>query len=102
MGKKEKVNLPKQTNAQEYSSLKERLETNVTEIQNVFKKDTDFSIRKFKIGGNHPAVAIFISSLVDKDLINRDVIRPIQESSAVIERNKNESFLHWLLDYVLY
>lgn len=85
-----------------YSNLNVSLEKNLKEVQNVFKNDTDFSLRKFHLAGSIPAAAVFISSLVDKEVINRDIIRPIQESSITLERRENEQFLPSLLADVLY
>jgi spore germination protein KA len=79
--------------------LTQWLEDNLLSIHSVFGKDTDFSTRRFHIGGRVPAVVICISSLVDKEVVNRDIIRPLQ---VVSEVQQPYSGLDWLLDDILY
>jgi spore germination protein KA len=74
------------------------LDDNLLAIQNVFAKDTDFSSRRFHIGGRISAAVIFISSLADKEVVNRDIIHPLQ----VLIMPDTHSGLEWLLEEVLY
>ncbi|MFT4414191.1 spore germination protein [Fredinandcohnia humi] len=86
----------------ESNNLKESLEENFKSIQGIFKMDIDFSNKNFQIGGSIPAVAIFISSLVNKEIINRDIIKPLQEKEKETFINIEKGFLlKWLLEDVL-
>ncbi|CAM3403798.1 hypothetical protein [Marinicrinis lubricantis] len=69
-------------------------------FSNVFQQDMDFSIRTFYLFRKVPAAAVFISSMVDKDQINQDILKPLQEKSQ--PRTKPVSLTPWLLDDVLY
>lgn len=89
--------------------LKKNMNENATEVKNVFQKDSDFSTRKFHLYGTTPAMAIFISSLVDIEKINRDIIRPLQGKKQDSKTegdsssdSKKENLLQLLLDDVLY
>ncbi|WP_102346324.1 spore germination protein [Bacillus sp. Marseille-P3661] len=86
-----------------YSNLQDGLQSNLNAIRNVFKNDSDFFYRSFHIAGTIPSVAIYIGSLVDKEVINRDVIQPLQEHrNAPVTNNESKAYLEWLLDDVLY
>ncbi len=88
----------KQVSAQ----LKMEVAENLADIQTIFQKDSDFTFRKFHIGGKIPGVSIFISSLVDNEMINRDIIRPLQEPFKDENVDRGDSYIQWLLDDVLY
>jgi len=94
--------------------LKKGINDNVADVKNIFQNDSDFISRKFQLCGTITAEALFISTIVDTDKINRDIIRPLQEKrqdpitdftpltlDKKQERRKKD-FLQWLLDDVLY
>lgn len=94
--------------------LKKGINDNVADVKNIFQNDSDFILRKFQLCGTITAEALFISTIVDTDKINRDIIRPLQEKrqdpitdftpltlDKKQERRKKD-FLQWLLDDVLY
>jgi spore germination protein KA len=86
------------------NSSQMKISTNLTEtfdqVGGIFQKDTDFSTKKFHLLGKIPAVAIFISSLVDNEKINRDIIKPLQEKT--LPQEQPPSLTRWLLEDVLY
>ncbi|WP_010096682.1 spore germination protein [Ornithinibacillus scapharcae] len=79
---------------------------NIDTLTNVFQKDTDFSSRTFHIVGETPAAAFYISSLVDKEKINRDIIHPLQETNSRADRTtllgKKNLLLSLLYDVLYY
>ena len=94
--------------------LMKGINDNVADVKNIFQNDSDFISRKFQLCGTITAEALFISTIVDTDKINRDIIRPLQEKrqdpitdftpltlDKKQERRKKD-FLQWLLDDVLY
>ncbi|WP_241558999.1 spore germination protein [Oceanobacillus halophilus] len=82
------------------------LDENVQTVKKVFKNDADFSTRSFHLFNNIPATSLFISSLVDKEKINRDIIQPLQEKrSSNNEESANSTkkdLLQSLLNDYLY
>jgi spore germination protein KA len=98
----QKSNLPKKETRNEFVGgpiLNECLEDNLDSFQKVFKTDVDFSSRRFHLGGEIPAVVLFISSLVDIEMINRDILRPLQENKSTTADRK---LLEGVLENVLY
>lgn len=100
--KKKKEQQAKAPTKQVTAQLKVGVEENLADIQSIFQKDRDFSYRKFHLGGKIPAVSIFISSLADKEVINRDIIRSLQDPFDDENVDSGEPFIKWLLDDVLY
>jgi len=81
------------------------IEDNIKYLNKIFKNDIDFSIRKFLIGKVRPAAVVYIDSLADKEIINRDIIRPLQEHDeleAIEQQEKSQSLSQWFFDEVLY
>jgi spore germination protein KA len=100
--KRKHPNLIREPN-QEHTNIIEvsnNLNDTLEQFTQVFQNDTDFSIKKFHLLGETPAVAIFISSLVDKEIINRDIIKPLQEK--ILHNDKQTPLTSWLLDAVLF
>jgi spore germination protein KA len=100
--KKTKNQIQTQLSQHHSAKLKDSLEGNLEDLQSIFKNDFDFSIRKFLVGHMRQAAAVYISSLVDKEVINRDVIRPLQEATLDTSGEKENKFLEWLLNNLLY
>jgi spore germination protein KA len=80
--------------------ISNNIEETFEKINEIFQKDTDFSTRKFKAFGEVPAMALFISSLVDKEKIDRDIIKPLQEKQS--SNGQLQNFTRWVLEDVLY
>ncbi len=81
------------------------IEDNIKYLNKILKNDIDFSIRKFLIGKVRPAAVVYIDSLADKEIINRDIIRPLQEHDeleAIEQQEKSQSLSQWFFDEVLY
>ena len=97
--KKPKEQVKTQTTSDESTKLVRSLEENLETIMNVFKNDLDFSYRKFQLNQGQLVSAIYIDSLVDTEIINRDIIRPLQNTDLMASVG-NE--VQWLLDHVLY
>ncbi|MDF2962522.1 MAG: spore germination protein, partial [Paenibacillus sp.] len=61
------------------SELSASLEVNTQYIQSVLASPSDLLIRKITVGaGNHACATIGIDGLVDKDLVNQNVLKPMQ------------------------
>ncbi|MCZ0702718.1 spore germination protein KA [Natronobacillus azotifigens] len=58
-----------------------QLEKNIQKLKTLFKDDTDFTVRPFKIFGQSSAVAIYFDSIVDRILINQDILKPLMHKS---------------------
>ncbi|WP_071394074.1 spore germination protein [Bacillus tuaregi] len=82
--------------------IKASLEENIHYAKKVFKSDFDFSIRSFHVGRVRTAAAIYINSLIDQEMINQDIIRPLQELDKINDSRLEQKKLQWLLQDVLY
>lgn len=86
--------------------LDHNLDQNIDIVKNIFQNDTDFSTREFRIVGKTRAAALYISSLVDKEKINRDIIHPLQETinqtDGTTLLGKKELLLSLLNDVLYY
>lgn len=58
-----------------------QLTTNIATLQATFKEDSDFTIRHFRLAGQFPGALIYLNSIVDNDVINQDILRPIMRKS---------------------
>ncbi|WP_188206394.1 spore germination protein [Alkalibacillus aidingensis] len=62
------------------------IDPTVQEINQVLKNDLDFVQRDLKFIGKHQAVIMYLSTLVNKDTINKDIIKPLMN----FEPNKED------------
>lgn len=69
--------VPLVENKAERTNLHLEFEQSVAELKAIFQKDTDFICRTFLAFDRYPAVIMYLSSLVDKELINKDILRPL-------------------------
>ncbi|WP_088104199.1 spore germination protein [Halalkalibacter urbisdiaboli] len=58
-------------------AISENVDLNKTKIKEIFKSDMDLIIRGFQTLNNKKAVVVFIQSLVNKEVINRDILEPL-------------------------
>ncbi|WP_449540403.1 spore germination protein [Ferdinandcohnia sp. Marseille-Q9671] len=79
--KRQDVSLPdSQVLESKKVTISNNVEQTIDEFTQIFQKDIDFSTRRFHLYGEASAVVLYISSLVDQEKIDRDIIRPLQES----------------------
>lgn len=85
--------------ASQNTKLTDNLIQNTKLVKEVFQRDTDFTLRSFHLFGKTPAMALFISSLVDNEKINRDIIQPLQAPKEIY--NKSSVSKKYTLQYLL-
>lgn len=76
------------------------LESSIAQLKRVFEKDMDFSIRKFNLFRQTPAALVYLSTLVGKEIINRDVLKPLQEQNA--PKEGRQPVIRYIMENVLY
>lgn len=76
------------------------LEDNISKIKRVFEKDIDFLIRRFNLFGKRSAALLCMKSLVGKEEIERDIIKPLQEKQSIDEETSIN--IQFILDNILY
>ncbi|WP_259347088.1 spore germination protein [Niallia taxi] len=69
-------------------TIDNEIKVTLEQIKKIFQKDVDFATREFQIAHKIPAVAVFISSLVDPDKINQDIIQCLQDKPLPKETSK--------------
>ncbi len=81
-------------------------EQTAKEVTQIFQKDFDFSTRRFHLFGETLAVVLYMSSLVDQEKLDRDIIKPLQETrltdSYIKSKLNTNSLTSSLLEEVLY
>ncbi|MFS0821784.1 spore germination protein [Bacillus sp. 1P02SD] len=81
-------------------------EQTVEEFKQIFEKDIDFSTRRFHLFGETLSVVLYMSSLVDQEKVDRDMIKPLQENrldeSSIQSKLSAKSLTSILLEDVLY
>ncbi|PKM86204.1 MAG: spore germination protein [Firmicutes bacterium HGW-Firmicutes-12] len=75
------------------SKLYKNAERNLQKIQNIFSKADDFRVREFYSGseGNDKLILLFLEGLVDKNIIDRDIVKPLKTDNKSFRR---KGFLH--------
>lgn len=76
------------------------LEQNLRRFQEVFQNDMDFSIRRFLVFGKYQGAILTITSLVDKTLIDQDVLKPLLEEDDI--GASSDHVIEYIADTVLY
>ncbi|SOC18078.1 spore germination protein KA [Ureibacillus xyleni] len=56
------------------------LKSNIEHFHKIFKNDMDFLIREFHVGGKSAAL-LCLTSLVEREEVERDIIQPLQEQT---------------------
>lgn len=70
-----------------------QLDTNLNILKDLFKNDSDLTIREFKIFGQSRAALVYLSSIVDKTIINQDILKPLMDknkSLAISQANAKQ------------
>ncbi|MEN2767563.1 spore germination protein [Ornithinibacillus xuwenensis] len=95
-------NIPKSKISKDIKELHvvPELEKMIILFDTIFQKDFDFSVRKFHVFGKTEAAIVFISSIVDKEKLERDIIKPLQENSRTKDLTK--SMMNYINEDVLY
>lgn len=66
----------------------------VKQLNEYFKEDFDFKIREFEVSGIIPATLIYLSSMVDKEVIGKEILQPLMSLTSNKEELKQvETFL---------
>ncbi|MFS0864624.1 spore germination protein [Fredinandcohnia sp. 179-A 10B2 NHS] len=99
---KKEHSLPESPALQDKKKITDNLDQTISEFQDVFQKNMDYSTRKFHLFGDTTAVAIYISSLVDQEKIDRDIIKLLQEKERPTTTTENRLFTDMLLEDILY
>ncbi len=76
------------------------IEENIEEFNRIFKNDIDFLVRRFSLFGSRPAALLCLKSLVGKEEIERDIVKPLQDSKLPIDQSIHE--IDYILNSVLY
>lgn len=84
----------------ENKKISPKLEASIDEFNRIFKNDIDFLVRRFSLFGSQPAALICLKSLVGKEEVERDIVKPLQESNYPIDQSWNE--IDYILNNVLY
>lgn len=76
------------------------LDDNVRLLKEIFHKDMDYSLRTFELFQHRHAAIVYLNSLVDQEVINHDVIKPLQHYEA--PEKEPLDILKFLIDNILY
>lgn len=69
------------------------------EVKEILGNNVDLQIKHFKIFGKFPAASIYFSSLINQDVLNKDILRPLMyEPEHLVGKEKP---LHQLIDLIL-
>lgn len=103
--KKKQENIPTIPDSEIIKSNQDKLisvnlEENMSKINAIFQNDMDFSNRRFKLFGTIPASLICLKSLVSNEIIDRDIIKPLQELS--LPKGSDNVGTDFILEQVLY
>ena len=94
---------PKKVSGQHSSSiyLSKSLERNLQILREALGQSSDVIIRDMKIGTNSnvDAVVIYIDGLVDRDLVNHDILQPLMFNLQLIKDNVSQNSSS-LLDFI--
>ncbi|WP_017470957.1 spore germination protein [Amphibacillus jilinensis] len=88
MARKKTRSNPKQTDAlntmlkQGEREVDPNLSTNIDKLEGFFDRDSDFTVRPFKLIGKYPAAIIYLDSIVDKKGINQDILKPLMNQQS--------------------
>jgi spore germination protein KA len=64
-----------------------------------YHQNKDIKLREFKIGGRFKAFIIYIDGMVDRNIVNRDILRPLLREREYI--SKKECNLEYILNSVI-
>ncbi|MDR4889845.1 spore germination protein [Fredinandcohnia sp. QZ13] len=82
------------------------VEQTVEEFKQIYENDIDFSTRRFHLFGETLSVVLYMSSLVDQEKLDRDIIKPLQETRLsqdyIPSKLSANSLTSGLLEDVLY
>lgn len=82
----------------------EKINGNLQDAIDYFNKylgeDEDFIVRRFHVFGQYPAAILYFSNMVDKDMINTDILKPLMYIPSHLEGKKIE--MHKLEEILLY
>ena len=84
----------------EKKKISSNIEENIEEFNRIFKNDIDFLVRRFSLFSSQPAALLCLKSLVGKEEVERDIVKPLQESAYPIDQSLNE--VDYILNNVLY
>ena len=76
------------------------LEANIDEFHQIYKNDIDFLIRRFQLFGSRPAALLCLKSLIGKEEVERDILKPLQESKLPLDQSLHE--MDYIVNNVLY
>lgn len=71
-----------------YTKLYTNLDENLRFMQNILGKSDDFSVRRFLIFGQYKGALVNFSNLVDKSLINLDILKPLMNAPSHLQGRK--------------
>ncbi|MFC5557707.1 spore germination protein [Ureibacillus thermophilus] len=80
--------------------LSPRLEENIQILKKIFEKDMDYSIRRFELFQKTPSAIVYLNSLVDKKVINQDILKQLQEHVMTEEQHAN--LPQYIMENILY
>jgi spore germination protein KA len=81
--------------------LSKKLDDNLNNIRNILGQSSDVIIHKMKIGshGTLDAAIIYIDGLVERNLVNQDILRPLMFHMQTVD-NDNEMKHSNLIDFI--
>lgn len=78
--------------------ISSQLDENVQILNKIFEQNMDYTSRRFELFHKTPAVIIYLNSLVDKEVIHHDIMKPLQEEVA----NDIENLFQYMIENILY
>ncbi|TDF99475.1 spore germination protein [Paenibacillus piri] len=94
------VDVPNQASGQfQNVNLNGRLEEAIESITRIFDGNYDFTMRRFHVFGQYPAIMFYFSTMIDQTMINGDILKPFMYLPPYLE-GKNIEF-HRLKDTLL-
>ena len=86
--------------------LSKKLDDNLNDIRNILGQSSDVIIHKMKVGshGNLDAAIIYIDGLVERNLVNQDILLPLMYHMQMVHddtESKHSNFLEFIQTSVL-
>lgn len=101
----QKNSTPKNDSSQNRNNEESGVPNNIDDNLKYMKKsfnyplNKDIKIREFKIFGNIRAFIIYIDGMVDRNIVNRDILRPLLRNNSSV--NKEECNVEYILNSVI-
>ncbi len=85
------------------ATISHKLDDSLDFVQGILGDNDDFIMRRFCICDEHPAAALYFADLIDKQLLNDHILKPLMHTTAMgYPKDDNRSMRDYLLNDTLY